>query len=498
VVLLAVFLTAQGGKTAPETDKYPMEKAQATDEKHTGWEGILGDSAEVRIQYWKASWEVFREHSILGVGPGNFADSYLAHRTPRGSETRYAHNDYVEVTVEQGLAGLVAYLAMWAIWFWCMRRDATKREEEKGKAETEAEDRRSRRGFALLIGAVGVAGVLFTMNQFIPTGETWMMILVGIAAWVGVYWVQARRAVDAPEELNLRLARGAILIGVCAFLIHSAIDFDFDVPGVMMPLAGMLAVGIALRQKTGETKVRTFGTRGQLTLTALVAAPLGLILIFILYPLIDMSVALEEAQKLVENQNLTVQMAMDARKRGDDKTFEEYMTRAQRIADVEIPARYRSAIEAYPGNAEPYVELARLEAAPLYDDPTSDRSKVERLLDDAKRLRPCDPTPWVMLAEMLSAQIAAAEEKGRADLIPALAQAGLTESEGAIKRYPAQPRLRLIRARLLGRLTRPAEAIKEYETALFLAEETSEKELKFTPEVVKGIEESMEKLKAKE
>ena len=247
VVLLAVFLTAQGGKTAPETDKYPMEKAQATDEKHTGWEGILGDSAEVRIQYWKASWEVFREHPILGVGPGNFADSYLAHRTPRGSETRYAHNDYVEVTVEQGLAGLVAYLAMWAIWFWCMRRDATKSEE--GKADTEAEDRRSRRGFALLIGAVGVAGVLFTMNQFIPTGETWMMILVGIAAWVGVYWVQARQAVDAPEVPELRLVRGAILIGVCAFLVHSAIDFDFDVPGVMMPLAGMLAVGIALRGK---------------------------------------------------------------------------------------------------------------------------------------------------------------------------------------------------------------------------------------------------------
>jgi len=417
-----------------------------------------------------------------------------------------------------------------------MKRGTTKTEDERGespagRAETEPEERRSRRNFALVMGAAGPAAVLLTMNQFIPTGETWAMTGIGMVIWLGVYGALARRAVEeekgdrsllpvGPEGCWAQKApvpffsvRGAIGIGVVAFLVHSAIDFDFEVMGVTMPLAGMLAAGIALREKRGQepfacrpgrvlrtkgsSPLFTFGTGGQLALTAAVAAPLALVLIFLIYPLIDMSVALGEAQKLEENQNLTVKLASDARKRGDVKTYQEYMRRARRIEAVEIPARYQKAIAAFPGNAEPYVELAKMEAAPLYGDPAGDRSKVEKLLDEAKRLRPRDPTPWVMLAEMFSSQIAAAEEKGEAELIPALAKAGLEEIEGAIKRYPAQPQFRLIRARLLERISRREEAVKEYETALSLAEETSEKELKFTPGEVEGIRKAIEKLKGK-
>jgi tetratricopeptide (TPR) repeat protein len=207
-----------------------------------------------------------------------------------------------------------------------------------------------------------------------------------------------------------------------------------------------------------------------------------------------MSVALREADELQKNQARTVQKAMEARGRGDLKGFQEQMRKTQKIATVDLPACLRKAIESYPGNTEPYLELAKLEAAPLYDNPTGDRSRVERLLDEAKRLRPHDPTPWVMLAEMLSSQITAAQSKGRTELIPPLAEAALREIEPAIERYPAHPRMRLIHARLLERLARPEEAIEEYRKALLLAEQTSEKELKFKPEAVKEIQQSIQRL----
>lgn len=242
-------------------------------------------------------------------------------------------------------------------------------------------------------------------------------------------------------------------------------------------------------------RLYTFGTVGQLVLTALVAVPLALLLIYLVYPLIDMSVALQEARELRENQATMVRKALEARKRGDLKSFQEHMRKAQRIAAVDLRDRLRKAMESYPLNTEPYLELAKLEAAPLYGDPVGDRSKVERLLDEAKRLRPRDPTPWVMLAEMLSSQIAAAQDKGRTDLIQPLARAALAEIEPAIERYPARPQLRLMHARLLERLSRRDQAIAEYRRALDLAEKTSEKELKFTPEVVKEIQQSIEKLK---
>ena len=101
-----------------------------------------------------------------------------------------------------------------------------------------------------------------------------------------------------------------------------------------------------------------------------------------------------------------------------------------------------------------------------------------------------------MFAQILSSQIEAAQARGQTQLVRQLATVALREIDGAVERYPTHPGMRRMRARLLERLSRRAEAAEEYSKALDFAERTSEKELKFSPEEVAGIEQAIKRLEA--
>ena len=64
-----------------------------------------------RMAHWQAGWEMFVDHPLLGVGPGNYPaayeDYYIAPwREPLG----HAHNYYLNMAAEAGLLGLFALL----------------------------------------------------------------------------------------------------------------------------------------------------------------------------------------------------------------------------------------------------------------------------------------------------------------------------------------------------------------------------------------------------
>ena len=66
-------------------------------------------SLGVRIEYWRSSGQMIAERPLLGCGPGNFGDSYLAHKLPEASEEiKDPHNFVVEIAATAGLpaAGL--------------------------------------------------------------------------------------------------------------------------------------------------------------------------------------------------------------------------------------------------------------------------------------------------------------------------------------------------------------------------------------------------------
>ena len=78
-----------------------------------------GNSMLVRWQYWYASAKMYADHSLAGVGPGNFAHFYTHYKPAAAAESvADPHNFLLSVLTQYGPLGLVGFLAMLFIPLW--------------------------------------------------------------------------------------------------------------------------------------------------------------------------------------------------------------------------------------------------------------------------------------------------------------------------------------------------------------------------------------------
>jgi O-antigen ligase len=77
-------------------------------------------SAVERAAHWLAGVRMFASHPLLGVGIGNYSAAYPAYH-PRGwyVSLEHAHNYYINIAAEAGIAGLTVYILMVgsALWY---------------------------------------------------------------------------------------------------------------------------------------------------------------------------------------------------------------------------------------------------------------------------------------------------------------------------------------------------------------------------------------------
>jgi O-antigen ligase len=74
---------------------------------------------EGRLTLWLTSWEIFKENIFFGIGHGNFSQYFEMFKVPGFYDAiGHAHNDFINVTVLNGIIGLAAWLAMWIAWFY--------------------------------------------------------------------------------------------------------------------------------------------------------------------------------------------------------------------------------------------------------------------------------------------------------------------------------------------------------------------------------------------
>jgi O-antigen ligase len=66
-------------------------------------------SGSYRSELWHAAWDDYRDHPVLGSGPGTYEQYWNAHR-PIPHKVRDAHNLYLEVLAELGPIGLLLLL----------------------------------------------------------------------------------------------------------------------------------------------------------------------------------------------------------------------------------------------------------------------------------------------------------------------------------------------------------------------------------------------------
>lgn len=69
-----------------------------------------------RLSWWWAGLNMFRDHPVFGIGPGNFPSAFLAYKTVNSPNTLFAHSFPVGFMSETGSAGLAGLLLFFAAW----------------------------------------------------------------------------------------------------------------------------------------------------------------------------------------------------------------------------------------------------------------------------------------------------------------------------------------------------------------------------------------------
>lgn len=86
-------------------------------------------SVVARTDYWKAAVDIFKEHPILGTGPGTFSFSYQKIKPPGAEMARLCHNDYLQQAADSGFPGFLTYFGfIFGILGWLYRNSFVKYE----------------------------------------------------------------------------------------------------------------------------------------------------------------------------------------------------------------------------------------------------------------------------------------------------------------------------------------------------------------------------------
>jgi len=158
----------------------------------------MAGSLEVRLDYWRATWEMIKDYPVFGSGLETFGSLYAQHKIPFAEETRMAHNNYLQVFSEMGALGLISFLWLGMAFLKAGRRRLTESSKNYEKA--------------LILGCY--AGIItFLINSFgyfdlyIPGIATYVWIFAGV--------VMATQSTRVPEHQLTSPANCKLQIANC-------------------------------------------------------------------------------------------------------------------------------------------------------------------------------------------------------------------------------------------------------------------------------------------
>ena len=187
-----------------------------------------GVSVAVRTEYAVAATRLIRERPLLGWGPGGFSTHMVRVKVPEGEETRFVHNDALELAVDGGLVscllvGLALCGLVGRLWFGSVCDPAARGCQD-----------RSPRQAAYLTGlALGAIALVLIW------GPTWSVL--ALAVWLCAFTPVLQRVLGSCSPHALHAACVAVVVG---FLLQAQFDFMVSEPGLVgaVMVAGMSAL----------------------------------------------------------------------------------------------------------------------------------------------------------------------------------------------------------------------------------------------------------------
>jgi len=242
-----------------------------------------GNSMLVRWQYWTASAQMYADHPVAGVGPGNFSDHYPHYKAASALESvADPHNWPLSLILQYGPLGLIGFLAMLGPVLWRSVLPAPRTtESDQPQAWTVS------KSLALAMLLVMGSCLLLIRPLLIPTSgaddfdvrvyEAITLFATPVAAFLIGFLLAAApfETRQSPPKLAQSALSASLIAAVLAVLLHNLIDFAIFEPAVWTAFWMLLACLAALRlhrRPPVQTVAPRSSKRRQLAAVAAVAS----------------------------------------------------------------------------------------------------------------------------------------------------------------------------------------------------------------------------------
>jgi hypothetical protein len=432
------------------------------------------ESSAKRNDYWKATWGMIRDHPWLGVGPGYFGLIYPSYMLPRAFEqVKDPHNFILEMWATAGVFALIALLITLGILFrrtWPVFRSPWP--VSVGEPQVTTDSGPWTRWEFYLGGMVGL--ILGFVLRALDQSPDEILMEGTFSACRSIIWFAAFALFySIPWSGGSRPL--ALTTGVAALLLNLLVSGGIAMPSVAQPLWVMAALALNSIDPAPPSAGRFTSWLPRMVPLSLLGG-IGLAYFLMLfYPAVSCGRALSEARRhypvwhgevLPGWRNLTGE---EAQKRMSGA--------AARFLETTILEPLKRAVEADPGNATAWLELAEWYGEQFKVSPVPEVTigNAIRCAHQAQLLDPDNKESYIFKYNLhvLIAQRFGQREKeeyGNA----------ATAMRAAVERDPTNARLRYQLAETLFLADLPVEGRRHAATARSLDEQATKPERELT------------------
>ena len=412
-----------------------------------GCAGVLGPrpfgySMEVRLDYWRSAFAMWKTRPLSGIGLGGFGDSYSFFKMPMGEEVKDTHNDYIQFAAEMGIIGPLLYALTW--WFTLKPATAAGTEERFRDGNPE---RTKLLEMCVIVGGMLAFVLMDAGFQWFDSGDALNLIhghlergtIGGAFHTVALPLIFACVVLVLRPRFELTAWSHGVRAACGAVLIHQLVDFDFRCPATMSAMflaAGMLAAvsceNAAATDPVGAATVlvKSRQAAGVMMLLALLLFP-----VIALIPIRSSSPRANAADLETDIEELSKRPAASVPDSPEAQRIEQMR---MDIVDCREQAR-----DAAPFDAETWVELGlAYDLLPPSQETTAHRKAALDCFEKAAQLRPLSPVPHLMLGQYFSRhafhELETRDAQAEADFVHAR-----QAFAAAAEHYPLHPGFRL-------------------------------------------------------
>lgn len=404
-----------------------------------------GSSMLVRWQYWHAAGKMYADHSLTGVGPGNFARFYTRYKPAAALESvADPHNFPLSILTQYGPIGLVGFLALIFIPLW-------KALSPTAISPSFHQLQPTFRTLAVAFLVVICAFLLFIRPILMPatpadTADVMIYMIVTLYVMpVAIFIIgflllttplQGTR--DTRYKMRDTVTTAALVSAVVGVMVHNLIDFAIFEPPVLTALWAVMACLIAT-YSIHNPQAATVPRPSVFARTLLLAGVLAMVWGYLNYALIP---AAKSTAKVRE-----AQQAASGGQFEDAHSLLDKAAEDDRLSPVPLSLNGRLYLHHFQATGRKGAELliqAEKCLRPAIARGSTDFKNFERLTDVYNNL----------------AQISGPQEKTE------WLNKALNSASSAVERYPGCERLHFELAKIAEQVGKTDLAYQEYNEAI--------------------------------